>query len=302
MAAPPVSCRRLAALRAGFPEPARLARLRARTYIQTRRNAGRLGGPGRAGTPAARPLKRYMTRLITICATLIALSMSAFGASDKQPAPSGATQDAPPQYTHFTTSELERGFLALAFGSDLRIGARPLGIRRFDHPIRARIVAGGSVDRTVAMSGILSDYAREVPDLQLSETLAADADVELRLIDEKDFQSALKLAFGAKVAGTFVDRTDPQCMTSVKSTADGVIVRSVSFIIVDKGDDVFFDCAYHELLHAFGLSNHDQRNPWTTLNQKRMVGYLTVYDRSLLTLHCGSVRATKVPATLAPNA
>jgi hypothetical protein len=58
----------------------------------------------------------------------------------------------------------------------------------------------------------------------------------------------------------------------------------VSFIIVDKGDDVFFDCAYHELLHAFGLSNHDQHNPWTTLNQNRMVGYLTVYDRSLLTL------------------
>ena len=56
------------------------------------------------------------------------------------------------------------------------------------------------------------------------------------------------------------------------------------FIIVDKGDDVFLDCAYHELLHAFGLSNHDQHNPWTTLNQKRMVGYLTVYDRALLTL------------------
>jgi hypothetical protein len=73
-------------------------------------------------------------------------------------------------------------------------------------------------------------------------------------------------------------------MTSVKSTADGRIVHSVSFIIVDKGDDVFLDCAYHELLHAFGLSNHDQHNPWTTLNQKRMVGYLTVYDRSLLTL------------------
>jgi len=193
-------------------------------------------------------------------------------------------EDAPPQYTRFTASELERGFLALAFGSDLRIGARPLGIRRFDHPIRARIVGGGSVDRTTAMSRVLSDYAHEVPDLQLKETSATDADVELRLIDEKDFQSALKLAFGAKVAGTFVARTDPQCMTSVKSTADGVIVRSVSFIIVDKGDDVFFDCAYHELLHAFGLSNHDQRNPWTTLNQKRMVGYLSVYDRSLLTL------------------
>ena len=84
-----------------------------------------------------------MTRLITICVTLIAASMHAFAASDKQPAPAGATQDAPPQYTSFTAAELERGFLALAFGSDLRIGARPLGIRRFDHPIHVRIFGGG---------------------------------------------------------------------------------------------------------------------------------------------------------------
>ncbi|MET0875357.1 MAG: hypothetical protein ABWX81_11275, partial [Pseudolabrys sp.] len=76
-----------------------------------------------------------MWRLITIYVTLIAVSVPAFSASDKQPAPAGAPQDAPPQYTSFTAAELERGFLALAFGSDLRIGVRPLGIRRFDHPI-----------------------------------------------------------------------------------------------------------------------------------------------------------------------
>ena len=86
------------------------------------------------------------------------------------------------------------------------------------------------------------------------------------------------------MAQAFIKRTDPQCMTSVKSSSEGDILRSVSFIIVDKGEDVFLDCGYHELLHAFGLSNHDQRNPWTTLNQKRMVGYLSVYDRALLTL------------------
>ena len=113
---------------------------------------------------------------------------------------------------------------------------------------------------------------------------APPADAEVRLIDEKNFKSALRTAFGVQVTKTFVARTDPQCMTSVKSTAEGDIVRSVSFIIVDKGADVFLDCAYHELLHAFGLSNHDQRNPWTTLNQKRVLGYLSVYDRALLTL------------------
>ncbi|MGB8185515.1 MAG: DUF2927 domain-containing protein, partial [Pseudolabrys sp.] len=181
--------------------------------------------------------------------------------------------------------ELERGFLALAFGSDLRIGARPLGIRRFDRPIRARVIGGGTVDRSDAISRVIAEYARAVPSLALSlAPSTGPAEIELRLIDEKDFQSALQAAFGDKIARAFVARTDPQCMTSVKSTADGRIVHSVSFIIVDKGDDVFLDCAYHELLHAFGLSNHDQHNPWTTLNQKRMVGYLSVYDRSLLTL------------------
>jgi Protein of unknown function (DUF2927) len=104
------------------------------------------------------------------------------------------------------------------------------------------------------------------------------------LVDEKNFKKALEAAFGRKIARAFVARTDPQCMTSVKSDSQGEIIRAVSFIIVDKGDDVFLDCGYHELLHAFGLSNHDQHNPWTTLNQRRMVGYLTVYDRALLSI------------------
>jgi hypothetical protein len=70
----------------------------------------------------------------------------------------------------------------------------------------------------------------------------------------------------------------------VKSNSEGRILRSVSFIIADQGDKIFLDCAYHEMLHALGLSNHDQSNPWTTLNQRRMVGYLTAYDRAMLTL------------------
>ena len=206
-------------------------------------------------------------------------------ASGKQPPPAGAFAGAPAQFTRFSSAELTRGFMALAFGSDLRIGAAPRGIRRFNRPIRAAVIRGGSVDRADAMQRIIAEYADKVPNLKLS--MASDhapPDIEVRLIDEKNFKSALVAAFGKKVARAFVARTDPQCMTSVKSDSDGEIIRAVSFIIVDKGDDVFLDCGYHELLHAFGLSNHDQHNPWTTLNQRRMVGYLTVYDHALLTI------------------
>ncbi|MEJ2433402.1 MAG: DUF2927 domain-containing protein [Pseudolabrys sp.] len=222
--------------------------------------------------------------LAVIFAVLFATIATAFAASGKRPPPPGAFRGAPPQYTRFSADELMRGFMALAFGSDLRIGARPRGIRRFDHPIRVQVMAGGSVDRATAMKRIIREYARKVPNLQLSVADSTPADIEVRLIDEKDFKSALTAAFGARVAREFIKRTDPQCMTSVKSSTDGDILRSVSFVIVDRGKDVFLDCAYHELLHAFGLSNHDQHNPWTTLNQNRMVGYLTVYDRDLLTL------------------
>jgi hypothetical protein len=226
-----------------------------------------------------------MKRSLAAFVFLIVPLTAALAASGRQPAPPGSFAGAPPQYTRFSSVELMRGFLALSFGADLRIGVAPRGIRRFDHPIHLAVIAGGSVDRTAAMRKVAEEYAEKVSNLHLSVTAdAADADIEVRLLDEKDFTPALKAAFGAKITRTFVVRTDPQCMTSVKSSADGGIIRSVTYIVVDTGDDVFLDCAYHELLHAFGLSNHDARNPWTALNQKRMVGYLTVYDRSLLTL------------------
>jgi len=208
----------------------------------------------------------------------------ALSASGQEPAPAGSLKDAPPQFTKFSTKELTRGFLKLAFGSDLRVGANSRGIRKFDRPIRAVIVPGGSIDRSAEMRRVLDDYAHAVPTLQLTVASEANADLEVRLIDEKDFKAALVNTFGPAVAKAFVARADPQCMTNVRSEPRGEILRSLTFIIVDKGEDVFRDCAYHELLHAFGLPNHDQRNRWTTLNQNRVVGYLSVYDRDLLTI------------------
>ena len=62
------------------------------------------------------------------------------------------------------------------------------------------MISGGSVDRAAAMTRIVEEYARKVPNLQLSMVDAPPADIEVRLIDEKDFKSALTAAFGAKVA------------------------------------------------------------------------------------------------------
>jgi hypothetical protein len=226
-----------------------------------------------------------MKRSLVAAFLLTAAMTAALAASGKEPPPAGAFAGAPPQFTRFSSAEIQRGFMVLAFGSDLRLGVPQIGIHRFERPIRVLMVGGGNIERTAAMQRIVGEYGDKVPNLRIIAAAdVATADVEVRLIEEKKFRVVLAATFGAAIAKRFIAKVDPQCMTHIESNADGDITHSISFVIVDKGDRVFLDCAYHELLHAFGLSNHDQRNPWTTLNQKRMVGYLSVYDRALLTV------------------
>src|ERR1700722_18133867 len=104
---------------------------------------------------AARP-DAMMKRLFVASIILIALPAITLAASGREPAPPGAFTGAPPQYTRFSTPELMRGFLVLAFGSDLRIGIAPRGIRRFDRPIRVAVIASGSVDRSAAMRRVIA--------------------------------------------------------------------------------------------------------------------------------------------------
>jgi hypothetical protein len=56
-----------------------------------------------------------MKRLLAAYLVLLSITAAALGASGKQSAPPGSFEGAPPQYTRFSVTELERGFLALAF-------------------------------------------------------------------------------------------------------------------------------------------------------------------------------------------
>ncbi len=221
---------------------------------------------------------------ITAAILLLAFG-TAHAASGQRPPPTGAPSEAEAEFTEFTSGELIQGFIAVAFGSDLRVGSRPKGIRKFAGPVRMFIRDEASVSRGDAYRRIVREFVAKIPRLATTFTEAeASAGIVVRLIDERNFVPAIENAFGKDVARRFVAKTDPQCVTSVKSAENGTILRADVFIIADKGDTVFLDCAYHETLHAFGLSNHADKNPWTTLNQNRIVGYLTVYDRSLLTM------------------
>jgi hypothetical protein len=252
--------------------------------MTTVHNGDRVGAARSPLRNARRKRQAFLGCLFLLAAIGIACGPAA-AASGRRPPPQGSPIGAPPEYTRFSPAELTRGFLALAFGSDLRVGGKPKGIRKFVEPARIAVLDQGSVSRSAAYKAVVREFAAKIPHLTVTLTDNIEAaNIVVRLIDEKHFIRAMEQAFGKSVARAFVARTDPQCMTSIKSRQDGTILRVDSFIIVDQGDDVFYDCAYHETLHAFGLSNHADKNPRTTLNQNRVVGYLSVYDRAMLTL------------------
>jgi hypothetical protein len=230
-----------------------------------------------------RPLRRMG---LAVCCIAVGLGLAVdlvWAASGRQRAPPGSFPGAPAQYTQFTPWELSGGFLALAFGSDLRLGSKLQLIHRFEQPMQAYVVAGGSVDRSTTYRRILDEFRREFPFVHMSVTDDfKTANLVARLIDEKDLSATLRATFGPQTADAVIGKTNPKCVTSVKSTLDGHIVHVESLVVVDQGDKVFLDCAYHEMLHALGLPNHDSSNPWTALNQERTVGYLSVYDRAMV--------------------
>jgi len=226
-------------------------------------------------------------RLIHLATCILALtsfSEQGITASNLRPAPVGAPGSAPREYTSFDEVELTMGFMRLAFGSDMqRLGGGEDRIHRFDHRVRFHISNKGRVDRSEMYKRVLDDFVLRVPRIDASVVDASTApDVIVRLVDSKDFMPTLVAALGNSTARTFINQTHPRCTTRSRTDENGLILRADIFIVVDQGNAAFLDCAYHETLHAFGLMNHADDIPWTTLNQNRSVGYLSVYDRAML--------------------
>jgi len=228
-----------------------------------------------------------LMRLVHLASCVLALtsfSEQAMAASDLSPAPVGAPSRAPRQYTRFDESELGMGFMRLAFGSDMqRLGGGEDRIHKFDHRVRFRISNKGRIDRSDMYKHVLDDFVLRVPRIDASVVDTSTApDVIVRLVDSRDFMPTLAAALGSSTARTFINQTNPRCTTRSRTDENGLILRADIFIVVDQGTGTFLDCAYHETLHAFGLMNHADDIPWTTLNQNRSVGYLSVYDRAML--------------------
>src|SRR5258706_8154161 len=100
----------MAALRAGFAEFARFARLCPRADLQAGWHAGRIGDARRSGAPKAHSWLKIMKPLLVILMLLGCSASAALAASDNQPPPAGTFAGAPPEFTRFSVGELQRGF------------------------------------------------------------------------------------------------------------------------------------------------------------------------------------------------
>jgi Protein of unknown function (DUF2927) len=237
--------------------------------------------------------------LMLFVALLLAFPEQAVTAEGLRPPPAGAPGGAPSEFIAFDATELTAGFLRLAFGSDMqRFSEAEDRIHKFVHRVRFQISNHGRIDRSELYRRVLNDFSTQVPELDLAVVDSSVApDVIVRLVDAKDFNSTLAAALGNGTASEFIKQTNPRCTTRSRADDKGRILRADVFIVVDQGNDTFLDCAYHETLHAFGLMNHADDIPWTTLNQNRKVGYLSVYDRAMLqilydrTIRPGATRA-----------
>jgi hypothetical protein len=226
--------------------------------------------------------KRFLN---IVCVTVLLVAFGGVRSAEQiRPPPIGAPKGAPPEYTRFDPAELETGFLRLAFGSDMqRFSESEDRVHKFDHQVRFHITNTATKDRSDSYLRVLDDFSVRVPRIDVAAVDASvPPDVIVRLLDSKDFASTLAGALGKGTARDFIDQTNPRCTTRSRAGEKGGILRADIFIVVDKGNDVFLDCAYHETLHALGLMNHADDIPWTTLNQNRRVGYLSVYDLTML--------------------
>jgi len=185
----------------------------------------------------------------------------------------------------FTDAEIFNGFLATAFGAEMRIAGRVDGIRKYDKPVRVYVENRARPDRSAQIAAIVADIKSRIEHLDIA--VIADrrqANVVVRLLSERNFGPTLRAAFGRDRQRRIQKSLDPQCLSGFRKDAELRIVHSDVFLVADRGDFVFYDCAYEELLQALGPINDTDKVPWTMFNDKVSMGFFDVYDQYILNI------------------
>ena len=185
----------------------------------------------------------------------------------------------------FTDAEIYKGFFATAFGAEMRIAGRVDGIRKYVVPVRVFVENRARPDRSAQVASVVADIQSRIANIDLAMTPdRAAANVVVRLLNERDFVPTLRAAYGRDRARKIQKSLQPQCISGFRKDAELRIVHSDVFLVADRGDFIFYDCAFEELLQSLGPINDTDKVPWTMFNDDVSMGFFDVYDQYILNI------------------
>jgi hypothetical protein len=185
----------------------------------------------------------------------------------------------------FTDAEIFDGFFKTAFGAELKFAGRVERIRKYDVPVRVYVENRAKPDRRAQVAAVVADIKAHIANLDIAMTQdRATATTVVRLLREKDFYPTLRKAYGRERTAKIRKSLDPQCLSGFAKDAEYRITHSDVYLVADKGDFIFYDCVYEELLQSMGPINDTTTNSWTMFNDDVQAGFFDVYDQYILNI------------------
>jgi hypothetical protein len=184
----------------------------------------------------------------------------------------------------FTDSEITDGFFRTAFGAEFHLAGRVDRIRKYQLPVRV-FADGNRRDRKAQLAKVVTDIAQRIAhlDIAMAET-AEGANVLVTLVRDRDLFRTISNFYGSQRARAIKSSLDPQCLSGFRKNEKFEIEHSDVLLTVDKGDFIFLDCAYEELLQSLGPINDTSSVPWTMFNDSVSMGFFDVYDQYILNI------------------
>ncbi len=197
------------------------------------------------------------------------------------------------QRTDFSDAEIKDGFIKTAFGAEFHVAGRVDRIRKYERPVRVRILGINRADRRAQVLKIVEDIRAHVEHLDIAVAEGpADANVFITMVRDRDLNRTIADLFGAEQARSIRTSLDPQCLSGFRKNEAYQIERSDVILTVDPDDFTFRDCAYEEILQSLGPINDTSSVPWTMFNDDVRTGRFGVYDQYILnTLYHPEIRA-----------
>ena len=183
----------------------------------------------------------------------------------------------------FTDAEIFDGLFRTAFGAEMRIAGRVDGIRKYDTPVRVYVENRARPDRSAQIADLVADIKSRIEHIDIAMVMdRKDANVIVRLVNERDFYPTLRKVYGRDRTRKIQKSLDPQCLSGFRKDAALRIVHSDVYLVADQGDFIFYDCAYEELLQSLGPINDTGKVPWTMFNDDVQMGFFDIYDQYIL--------------------